>query len=439
MLTSTNAPMQLYEQSLKHGNVFRLALPQWAPFIICMDAATTKDILMDKHSDKPDVYKVLEVPRGCPILITKKTMSSGPTGWPSERKALAPCFAKSNYDMANLEKHLAKLNAHLEVLVLEKTGVGVLVDAPRLMCQFTIDAFASSAFGVALESMGGPLSSLGNTFLDEVRIAHVELILNQAVAPWRRWRVWDPEVRRGNVAASRCLDVGKQVINSGRQRRKEHPEHEVGGVMKVLLDFPGFTSEVQRAGEVVSFLTGGYDTTGYTLSWVLFELARHPQEQSALADELRAQDCGEHLPPRLDRVIKEAMRLWPVTAGGGTRIASRDFATSSGLIIAKGSHVSVSMYGAFRQQWVKDANEFLPDRWREDAPQVTELHEFIIPFNKGRRNCIGQTHALMTIKATIAYLVRKYEWSISAPGPKPVYFLTLKPEGLDLGVKKRAL
>jgi len=97
------------------------------------------------------------------------------------------------------------------------------------------------------------------------------------------------------------------------------------------------------------------------------------------------------------------------------------------------------MYGAFRQQWVKDANEFLPDRWREDAPQVTELHEFIIPFNKGRRNCIGQTHALMTIKATIAYLVRKYEWSISAPGPKPVYFLTLKPEGLDLGVKKRAL
>jgi len=264
---------------------------------------------------------------------------------------------------------------------------------------------------------------------EELGIAHKELILRQMSAPWRRFMLWNVEVRRGNLAAARCIDVGKQLLSTARDHLKECKK--LGRVMEVMLSFP-FSSDLQRAAETIAFLTGGYDTTGYTLAWTLFELADHPEEQEALAKELSM----DSQPPQLTRVINEAMRLWPVLPGGGTRVASRDFVCSNGMVILKGSDVSFPMYAAYRQPWITDANKFCPARWSDDAPQVAELREAFAPFNRGRRNCIGQTHALLTIKATIAHLIRNYEWSVSER-PTPTYVLSLKPEGLRFCVKKR--
>jgi len=140
--------------------------------------------------------------------------------------------------------------------------------------------------------------------------------------------------------------------------------------------------------------------------------------------------------PRLNRVVNEAMRIWPVVGGGGIRVASRDFVCPDGVIIPKGSDGSFPLYGSYRQPWIHDANEFKPSRWCDDAPQIGELREAFAPFNRGRRACIGQTHALLTIKLTVAHLIRNYEWSV-LERPKVVYYLTLKPEGLRLKVKKR--
>ena len=242
---------------------------------------------------------------------------------------------------------------------------------------------------------------------------------------------WNADVKRGNQAAKECLDVGIRILAEAKGLRDNKPDAKLGKVMEVLLTFP-FSSEVQRAAETISFLTGGFDTTGYTLAWTLYELARHPEEQTALASDLST----DSQPPRLTRVVNEAMRLWPVAASGGTRVASRDFVCSDGVIIPQGSDVSFPLYGSYRQPWIHDADQFMPARWCDDAPQVGELREAFAPFNRGRRACIGQTHALLTIKLTIAHLVRKYEWSVLEE-PTPTYFLTLKPEGLRLKVKKR--
>ena len=86
VLTSFDAPMRLHALSLNSGTVFRLCLPQIPPFVVCTEWEVAKDIFNEKSSDKPDQYKVFEVGTGCPVLVSKKTSSEGPSSWAKERK-----------------------------------------------------------------------------------------------------------------------------------------------------------------------------------------------------------------------------------------------------------------------------------------------------------------------------------------------------------------
>jgi len=115
---------------------------------------------------------------------------------------------------------------------------------------------------------------------------------------------------------------------------------------------------------------------------VLYELARNPDEQAALAVDLELDDS----PPRLNRVINESMRLWPVVAGGGLRELSKDVITRDNIRITKGTTVSFPAFSTFRQPWISRADEFVPERWCDDAPQIDKLRDMFSPFNRGRRN-----------------------------------------------------
>jgi biphenyl-4-hydroxylase len=81
-----------------------------------------------------------------------------------------------------------------------------------------------------------------------------------------------------------------------------------------------YDSDVARGADVITFLVAGHDTTAYTLSWILIEVARHPIVLTKLQQEL--DDIvrnGFWFTPStlgnleyLNMVIKEGMRLWPV-------------------------------------------------------------------------------------------------------------------------------
>lgn len=71
-----------------------------------------------------------------------------------------------------------------------------------------------------------------------------------------------------------------------------------------------------------TFIVAGHETTGYSLSWILIEVARHPEVYQKIQEELGLNIPAnkKHLSfddicnlPYLDMVIKEGMRLWPVT------------------------------------------------------------------------------------------------------------------------------
>lgn len=133
------------------------------------------------------------------------------------------------------------------------------------------------------------------------------------------------------------------------------------------------------------FMIAGHDTTAYQLSWIIIELSRHPECVLKLRAELdsifpreksgsvngellgegknktggdkddneKRHDKAVFTPQQLSKltylsmVIREGMRLWPVTAVGTSRIAAADI-PCNGKIIPKGSTASVSFFAMFR-------------------------------------------------------------------------------------------
>ena len=122
----------------------------------------------------------------------------------------------------------------------------------------------------------------------------------------------------------------------------------------------------------------GHDTTAYQLSWIIIELARNPECVKKLRVELdaiypfksneskekeeeeekegatgaaRVVFTPQHLSqvPYLSMIIKEGMRLWPVTAVGTSRVSNKDI-PFKGKVIPKGSILSITFFAMFRSR-----------------------------------------------------------------------------------------
>ena len=64
------------------------------------------------------------------------------------------------------------------------------------------------------------------------------------------------------------------------------------------------------------------------------------------------------------------MRLYPVA--GSSRTLTDDV-VYDGFLLPKGSVVEFNFYVLFRQPWIKNCNEFIPERWLDGAEQVYTL------------------------------------------------------------------
>lgn len=152
----------------------------------------------------------------------------------------------------------------------------------------------------------------------------------------------------------------------------------------VLIIYSPYPSDKERIADVTIFMIAGHDTTAYQLSWIIIELSRHPECVLKLRAELdsifpreksgsvnsgllgeanekegdeggdeKGRDKAVFTPQQLSKltylsmVIKEGMRLWPVTAIGTSRIAAADI-PCNGKIIPKGYTASVSFFSMFR-------------------------------------------------------------------------------------------
>ena len=110
------------------------------------------------------------------------------------------------------------------------------------------------------------------------------------------------------------------------------------------------------------------------------------------------------------------------------------------MTLPKGSTVIVHYYSTFRSPWIRQSEDFIPDRWLSSDPQADELKGLLFPFSLGQRGCIGQNLANLQLRVIVGTLLRYY--SLELPDgkdfePEYAYFLTLKVTKFLVRVTKR--
>jgi cytochrome P450 len=186
---------------------------------------------------------------------------------------------------------------------------------------------------------------------------------------------------------------------------------------------------------LLTLLEAGHETTAKALTWCLYLLARAPEWQQRVREEVIAVTGGapvdgSHIDKLAltQRVLKEAMRLYP-PAPVLSRLSPKA-TTLGGHELKAGTNIVMPIFAIHRHRrlW-EDPDRFDPDRFLPDREARYWRTQFM-PFGAGPRICIGMSFAMAEATAILATLVRgaRFEWD-GKHLPEPVSRVTLRPKG----------
>jgi pentalenene oxygenase len=254
-------------------------------------------------------------------------------------------------------------------------------------------------------------------------------------------RLPTPANRRYRRAVARLHEIVEQIVASRRADTTDH-----GDLLSILLtssdpETGDALTDQQVHDEVTTMLGGATESTAATLSWTLYEIARHPGIERLVHAELDEMtgpvtlDTVEKL-PYLRRVINETLRLegpaWMLT-----RRAIDDVQLGRHLLPA-GSSVWYSPYLLHRDpQRYPDPERFNPDRWLDLDDRGPSRGSFI-PFGSGIRTCIGEHLARVELVMVLATLLRNWKFRL-VPGKtvRKVAGFVLSPSHLPMTATRR--
>ncbi|KAJ5209486.1 cytochrome P450 [Penicillium cf. viridicatum] len=195
----------------------------------------------------------------------------------------------------------------------------------------------------------------------------------------------------------------------------------------VIFDGLNDTSDARKASMASELLVAGSDTSGTTLTYALYHINSNPGVKDRLTQELNeVMPSIDTVPilvkleqlPYLNACVKESLRLACPVPGRLPRIVPDGKPLIvNGKHIPPGTIVGMSAYNLHfaKDLWGSDVHEFNPDRWLGQPND--KLDQWLAPFSKGARSCIGQNLALTEIRLTIAVLFRRFEFTLP-PGSK---------------------
>lgn len=327
------------------------------------------------------------------------------------------------------------------------------IDISTAILNLSFDIITESSFNVNFntqihheEARNNSASSLneGLQFFHD-NILFTKECMKNTLNPFRKFMFWLPESQEAELCRRNIIKFATKIMNSYQKPSGGEDDLSIMGRI-MSCEYPDERSRIQ---DILVFLVGGHETSSHTISYLLLALIRHPHVLKKLQGELDRAISKEskHNPdffpsvnvllslPYLDMCIKESLRLWPVAGAGPKRILVQDV-EYCGMTLPKGSIFHAHFYSMFRQPWVTQPDEFIPERWQESNPQYQDLKSMLMPFNVGTRQCIGQNLAKMEMAMVAAYLMRFFDFELISE-PSTDVFLTVKASNILLKVKSR--
>jgi unspecific monooxygenase len=167
------------------------------------------------------------------------------------------------------------------------------------------------------------------------------------------------------------------------------------------------------ACEMYDQLTAGFETSAVGLTYLFWQLSRHPEIQEKLREELMTLDPPISFPksnelpsaksidslPLLEAIVTETLRLHAPIPGIQPRVTPAPSCTLAGYDnIPANTRVNAQAYSLHRNPEVfPNPESWEPKRWLREENSVAELEErrrWLWAFGSGGRMCVGSNLAL---------------------------------------------
>ncbi|HEY9651715.1 MAG TPA: cytochrome P450, partial [Coleofasciculaceae cyanobacterium] len=331
------------------------------------------------------------------------------------------------------------LNAYLEVICLGCTQVvsnlkdaavqQKVVQVDPVFAELTMRLISCFLLGIPLEkeSSTDEMPPLETDKLYEVLSILTRQFLSEAAGE-KKWLKYLPTTAGHSYWAARKylqefisprVDLSLQL--AGRKQRNTSvvasPWFEKSMLVH-LAKQPKFTDKMLWA-EAKLMLFAGTDTTAHTLSFSVGALGLNSNVfQKARQEVDRVWQVHNGINSKsvkeltyIQGVIKEAMRLYPVSNGSTGYLAVQD-TVIEGIHIPKGTQISWSIMAAGRDsQEYPQPDEFLPERWLKDEQGNTKPLTMLV-FGSGPHRCIGESLAMLEATVMLTMLLRYFDWEL---------------------------
>jgi cytochrome P450 len=440
--------LQMEQWCRQYGPIFRLQLgPRQA--VVFGDHTLVQATLRDRPDGFRRTSRLREIVEemGLPLGVFNAT---GDT-WKAQRR-----MVMHGFDPTHVRRYFPSLQGVAHRLVgrwQKAAAAGSSLDLQADLMRYTVDTIAGLAFGAAVNTLETD---------DDVIQQHLDTIFpaitRRVFAPLPTWR-WFPsqadrDLQRSLVAVNAAVNG---FIAEARARltaepdRREQPQNLLEAMITAADQPDSGIDDSQVAGNVLTMLLAGEDTTANTIAWMIHLLWQNPLTLALATEEVR-RVCGSEALPTLAMVEQldyveacchETMRLKPV-APLMPQQALRD-STVGGVQITAGMIV----FGLMRVDSVSEAHvpqaaQFEPQRWLADGrpgQAASAAKRISMPFGAGPRICPGRYLAMLEMKMAMAVLLQHFDISMvdTADGQPPVEQMnfTMTPVGLRMRLRSR--
>jgi len=219
---------------------------------------------------------------------------------------------------------------------------------------------------------------------------------------------------------SRISETLYGEIEAYRANPESHARKDIFALlMQARNDEGGGLSDREIHDELITLLKAGFGTTANTLAWVFECLVSNPDPLARLMTELdevlgAEPILQEHLNKLhyLEAVLKETLRIRPLSAFNGVRLVKRPFPIGGYELPAGVILVNCAYLLHRRPDIYQEPERFWPERFLNVRPGVYQW----TPFGGGIRRCVGSSFAMQEMKAVVATVLRKVKLTAVNPG-----------------------
>ncbi|XP_063955095.1 cytochrome P450 4F12-like [Lytechinus pictus] len=389
----------------------------WTPCLILNHPDTMKEILKSSTISRRPAGRT-----GYHILgewLGQGIATSDGSHWRRNRKLVMPFF-QSN---CIRKHHVPVINKATDIL-LDKLAIKADSATPFDFSHMMFNLSGDIIYRVALSHELGCQQG-GSPVLDSLNVLTeigTSRILNPIMANDFLFRM----TSKYNMWIEALEVVNKLSEQLIQERRRQHTQESCEAATKSsdLLDtlLLSTYSDGKRLthreirDEVNTCIFGGVDTTGSALTWFFMDIAKHPDHQTQVQEEIDnalrdhsedGTDCyDEHKLPYLMQCVRESLRLHAMLMPARALLGPL---TVEGVTIPPKTGVMIDFYQLHHNPdiWGEDHMEFHPERFDQEISAKRDPHAFL-PFSIGPHQCIGQKIAMQELKIIAIRVLRRF-------------------------------